>query len=184
MIKSIINQILSSHRNKLYNNYNHPERLALLPYCIGRGIDVGCGHRKTSDNCIGVDVLASGEMGAVGCVKNKLSKADVQASGDNLYMFRNEELDFVVARHNLEHYVDVIKTLKEWKRVLKKHGILGVVLPDESALNTIALDSTHKHVFTQKSFNNILSLIGGFEIIQESVVIPNWSFMCVAKKID
>src|SRR5439155_387336 len=30
-----------------------PERLAVLPYCVGRGLDVGCGCAKTTPEAIG-----------------------------------------------------------------------------------------------------------------------------------
>jgi predicted SAM-dependent methyltransferase len=39
----------------------------------------------------------------------------------------------VVARHNLEHYVDVVKTLCEWRRVLKPGGVMAILVPDERA---------------------------------------------------
>ncbi len=91
---------------------NHPEALALQPYCVGRGIDVGCGHRKVAPHCIGVDLLAAGEVGEHGVVHGQRSVADIQASGDDLHMFADGELDYVVSRHNLEHYVDVVKTLQ------------------------------------------------------------------------
>ncbi len=162
---------------------NHPERLALIEYCmVGKGIDVGCGHRKTHENCIGVDIIPSGSMGEVGCITGKEIVSDICASGDNLHMFNNQELDFVISRHNLEHYVDVIKTLTEWKRVLKSGGIMAVILPDESSINTISLDPTHKHVFTPDSFLRYIELIGGFEVIKVDKVISNWSFICVLKK--
>ena len=128
---------------------NHPEWLAVQPYCVtGRGIDVGCGNWKSHPNCIGVDILPKGVKGQHGCVKGLESQADVCASGDDLSMFKTGELDFVVARHNLEHYVDVIKTLREWKRVLRTGGTLVVIVPDERVRNTIELDPTHKHAFT------------------------------------
>jgi SAM-dependent methyltransferase len=101
---------------------NHPEALALAPFCQGKGIDVGCGHRKVSPSCIGVDLIARGDKGEHGVVANQTSVADIQASGDDLHMFGDGELDYVVARHNLEHYVDVVKTLCEWRRVLKPGG--------------------------------------------------------------
>ncbi len=162
----------------------HPERLVLLPYCTqGKGIDVGCGNRKTHENCIGVDIIPKGHKGSDGCVKDKESTADVCTSGDNLQLFMDGELDFVISRHNLEHYVDVIKTLREWKRVLKQGGLLAMVLPDERFMNTINLDPTHKHVFTPDSIKNYLGLIGDFEIIKNETVIENWSFICVARKL-
>jgi len=167
---------------------NHPERLAVLPYCeSGRGIDVGCGHRKTSESCIGVDIVPQGEKGSVGCVKGRESAADICTSGDDLHMFMDNELDFVIARHNLEHYVDVVKTLQEWKRVLRVGGSLVMILPDEEGLNEIGrrgidLDPTHEHSFTKSSIKNLLMLIGGLEVTRLEEVIKNWSFICVCKK--
>ncbi|MBI4687000.1 MAG: glycosyltransferase [Nitrospirae bacterium] len=162
----------------------HPEAVVLQPYCIGKGIDVGCGFRKTHPDAIGVDLLAKGEAGEHGCVKGMKSQADIKASGDNLYMFKDGELDYVVSRHNLEHYVDPLKTLLEWKRVLKTDGILAMVLPDESRINTIALDPTHKSSFTPSSIKRLLDMIGGFEIIKIEPVVENWSFAVIAKKTD
>lgn len=168
---------------------NHPERLAVLPYCIkGKGIDVGCGNRKSSDNCIGIDIVPKGSVGTVGSVTSQISQADICASGDQLSMFSDGELDFVIARHNLEHYVDVIKTIKEWYRVLRKDGFMVVVLPDETGLNRVgkrgvALDPTHEHSFTQESFKNLIEAIGGFEILKQEPVISNWSFISVCKKL-
>lgn len=162
---------------------HHPERLILLPYCSeGKGIDVGCGYRKTHENCIGIDIVPRGESGEYGCVKGMPSAADICTSGDSLTMFGDEELDFVVSRHNLEHYVDVIRTLLEWKRVLRVGGVMALVLPDESNLNTVVLDPSHKHAFTPESFRRYLDLIGGFEVKECREVIPNWSFLCVAVK--
>lgn len=168
----------------IIDDSTHPERLVLLPYCInGKGVDVGCGNRKTHENCIGIDIIPKGSKGLDGCVKDKISSADICTSGDDLSMFVDNELDFVVSRHNLEHYIDVIKTLCEWKRVLKPGGILAMVLPDDRYLNTISLDPTHKHVFTPESIKRYLDLIGNFEILKNETVIDNWSFVCVAKKI-
>lgn len=162
---------------------NHPERLAVLPYCSeGRGIEVGCGHRKTHENCIGIDIVPKGITGTYGCVEGKVSVADICTSGDDLNMFSDGELDFVISRHNLEHYVDIIRTLQEWKRVLKKGGIMANVLPDETSINTIALDPTHKHAFTPESYVRYLDLIGGFEVVKVETVIPDWSFLCVCRK--
>jgi ubiquinone/menaquinone biosynthesis C-methylase UbiE len=159
---------------------NHPEAAALAPFCSGRGIDVGCGHRKVTPHCIGVDVLAPGELGRHGVVAGRASQADIQASGAELDMFRDGALDFVVSRHNLEHYVDVVETLQEWKRVLRVGGTLAVVVPDERAGDTVLLDPTHKHCFTPESLTRLVSLIGGLRVQRTEVVIPDWSFMLVA----
>lgn len=160
----------------------YQEHLALYPYCKGRGIDVGCGGQKIHPEAIGIDIVPKGEKGVFGSQRKVISQADIWASGDNLFMFKNNELDYVVASHNLEHYQDPIKTLIEWKRVLKTEGILGLVLPDDRKINTIKLDPTHKHVFTPESFRRLAELIGGFEIIRIEDCIKDWSFLCVLKK--
>lgn len=160
-----------------------PERSMLLPYCKGLGIDVGCGSKKTHPLALGVDLTPKGQSGKYGSERRQISEADICTSGDNLYMFADGVLDYVVARHNLEHYTDPIKTLKEWKRVLKRGGILGIVIPNDEALDTIKLDPTHKHAFTMESFTHMLEAIGGFKIIKIKPCIPQWSFICIAKKI-
>ncbi len=159
-----------------------PERLAVLPYCVGHGLDVGCGCAKTTPGAIGVDLVPGGEMGRFGSQILRPSAADVCASGDAMPMFADGSMDFVVARHNLEHYVDVVKTLQEWWRVLKPGGTLVLVLPDDEALDTITLDPTHKHAFTRASFRRLLEAIGGWEVERVNVCRPDWSFLCVARK--
>ena len=176
-------RVLRLHEEQREADRNHPERLALLPYCqTGKGIDVGCGHRKTHENCIGVDIVAGGAIGSFGCEAGHASSADFCLSGDNLTVFADGELDFVISRHNLEHYIDIHKTLLEWKRVLKKGGIMAMVLPDERFINTIALDPTHKHVFTPETIQRYVDAVGGFTTILQDIVVPKWSFLSVFKK--
>ncbi|MDR4499750.1 MAG: class I SAM-dependent methyltransferase [Candidatus Scalindua sp.] len=166
------------------NDDIHPERCALYPLCQGKGIDVGCGHRKTHPDAIGVDLTLKGAVGSVGNVAGTISQADIQTSGDRLDMFKDGEMDYLVQRHNLEHYQDVIKTLQEWKRVVKPGGILGMVIPDDEYCNTIKLDPTHLHVFTKSSFKRFIELIGGLKILYMDVLLKNWSFVCVLQKVD
>lgn len=160
-----------------------PERRFLYPYCKGIGIDVGCGSKKTHPNAIGIDITPKALPGKFGSETKKISQADINLSGDNLYIFADNVFDYVVARHNLEHYQDPIKAVREWKRVLKKGGILGVVLPDDEAFDTIRVDPTHKHVFTKESYRNLLETIGGFKVTRLETCIPKHSFVCVAVKI-
>jgi ubiquinone/menaquinone biosynthesis C-methylase UbiE len=161
---------------------NHPEALALQPYCVGRGIDVGCGHRKVAPHCIGVDILPAGVTGEHGVVRGQRSVADIEASGDNLHMFADGELDYVVSRHNLEHYVDVVKTLEEWARVVRPDGTVAMIVPDERAGDTIFLDPTHKHAFTPESLERLVGTIPGLRVLKTEIVVPAWSFMLVAQR--
>ncbi len=161
-----------------------PEQEVLIPYCKGIGIDVGCGSKKTHPSAIGIDTTPKGMSGKYGSETRMISNADICLSGDNLGIFADGVFDYVVSRHNLEHYDNPSKVLREWKRVLKKKGILGVVLPDDEALNTIKLDPTHKHAFTKESFKKVMEEAGGFKILELKTCIPKWSFVCIAKKVN
>lgn len=112
----------------------------------GKGIDIGCGRVKCHPNALGVDVFP------FKCV-------DVLAEARDLWMYKEGELDFVVASHALEHFPDTKEVLKEWKRVLRKGGILGVAVPDgEKRPNSIK--GSHKVVLTKE----VLRVIFKFEL--------------------
>ena len=166
------------------NTHRHlnPEAEPMLPLVSGRGIDVGCGGAKTHPDAIGVDLIAPGETGVEASQAGKTSQADVQASGDDLLMFTDNELDYVIARHNLEHYTDPVRALKEWARVLKHGGVLGLVLPDDEAFDTIRADATHKHAFTQSSLRSVVSLIPELAVVEQGVCQKDWSIYLVAQK--
>jgi ubiquinone/menaquinone biosynthesis C-methylase UbiE len=49
--------------------------------------------------------------------------------GSALNCIADASYDFVLSSHNLEHFANPIKALKEWQRVLKPNGALVLVLP-------------------------------------------------------
>lgn len=176
--------VLSLLHRFLLDEY-HPERMALYPLCQGKGIDVGCGHRKTHPDAIGVDLVAKGESPTTDSDDlNLRSQADIVCSGDDLNVFEDESLDYVVQRHNLEHYQDPIKALQEWIRVLKPGGILGMVVPDDEVIDTIGMDKTHKHAFTRSSLQRILDLMADVRVVYMAPLIYRYSFVCVVQKVD
>lgn len=160
----------------------HPEIRAIEDVCVGRGLDVGCGSSKTTPNCIGVDLTPAGTTGSVGCESGRVSVAEVAASGDDLHMFEDGSLDFIVARHNLEHYHDPAKTLREWKRVLRPGGRIGVVVPDHDKVDTYALDPTHYCHFTRDSLTRLAQEVGELQVRKLDVCVPNWSLVGVFEK--
>ncbi|VAX17130.1 hypothetical protein MNBD_NITROSPINAE01-718 [hydrothermal vent metagenome] len=163
-------------------NFLHPECEAMSVLCNGRGVDVGCGGNKTCPNAIGVDLTPEGDTGKYGGQAGVESRANVVASGDYMPMFEDNSLDYVISRHNLEHYQDYIKTLFEWTRVLKPGGVLGVITPDHEWVDTISLDSTHYHVFTQASLENLFRHIPFLEPVYTGPCVPRWSIMAVVQK--
>ena len=58
-----------------------------------------------------------------------------------------------------------------------------IVTPDDTELDTLHLDPTHKHVFTPESLSRLIGILGGFKVIRNEVCIPNWSFICILRKI-
>jgi predicted SAM-dependent methyltransferase len=120
-------------------------------------VDLGCGHKKTIPEAIGVDLIPKGEE-----IPNiyQNSVADVVADVQNKLPFEDNSVDTIIARHILEHCIDSINTLKKWIRILKPGGRLIIAVPDESAEVTINLNPEHVHVFTPKSLQTILDSLG------------------------
>jgi ubiquinone/menaquinone biosynthesis C-methylase UbiE len=58
---------------------------------------------------------------------------DVVAEGDNL-PFRDEEYDFVISSHVIEHFFDPIKAIEEWFRVIKPGGYIFIICPKSRAV--------------------------------------------------
>ena len=105
------------------------------------------------------------------------------ADGEKL-PFADRSFDSLVARHNLEHYVDTAGTLIEWRRVLRPGGALAVIVPDEEryAGRTLDLDPTHYHGYSETALARLFGLIGGFERVTTAPVIHGWSFMLTAER--
>lgn len=57
---------------------------------------------------------------------------DVVAEGDEL-PFEDEEYDFVISSHVIEHFFDPIKAIKEWLRVIKLGGYIFIIAPKQNA---------------------------------------------------
>ena len=65
-----------------------------------------------------------------------LPHIDYKTSIDNLSMFEDESVDLIYSSHSLEYFdrEEVPHVLAEWKRVLKKKGILRLAVPNLDAL--------------------------------------------------
>lgn len=58
---------------------------------------------------------------------------NIVANGDDL-PFKDSTLDYVMSSHVIEHFFDPIKTLKEWKRVIKKGGYIFIIAPHKERI--------------------------------------------------
>ncbi len=55
------------------------------------------------------------------------------AEGTDLSKIKNEQYDFVLSCNNLEHIANPLQAVFEWSRILKKEGILILVLPNKES---------------------------------------------------
>ena len=102
-------------------------RWETVPFCRGRGLDLGCGPKKLFPHVIGIDNRKDTELFGI------QMKPDLLLDVTDLSMFSNGSMNFVYSSHTLEHfpYEDVPKILREWWRVITVGGFLILYLPDE-----------------------------------------------------
>src|SRR5437868_64580 len=95
-----------------------------------RGIEIGASaHNPFGLNTINVDndadptsVFKKAEIDLCG----EAARVDIVAEGDDL-PFSTDKMDFVVSSHVIEHFVDPIKALGEWRRVASR--FVYVIVP-------------------------------------------------------
>jgi SAM-dependent methyltransferase len=61
----------------------------------------------------------------------KPADVDYVAEASDLFFAEDESLDFVCSSHVLEHLANPLKAIVEWKRALKKGGIIYIGVPDK-----------------------------------------------------
>ena len=115
-------------------------------------LEIGCGGRATVEGSVlldketkGTDIPFTGRK----CV------ADIQADAQLPLPLDGKQFKIVIARHVLEHCVDVVGALRSWRDAMTDDGVMIISVPDESLTKTIVLNSEHVHAFTPKSLSNI-----------------------------
>jgi len=111
--------------------FRHPSetskvRHLVLPYCKGKGCDVGFGGDKVmKTNCDGIDypqpyAYAGNDKVDIACdvIKDEIPVAD------NTY-------DYVYTSHLIEDFADTADALRKFIRILRSGGYLILVFPDQ-----------------------------------------------------
>ena len=128
-------------------------RRLLRKIAKGVGIDIGFGGRPITGDVITLDKDPKYEPHIIADMK------DIPVE--------DESFDFVIASHILEHDDNTIDTLKEWKRILKKGGKLGIMVPHGEFVDPTDLGDaglTHRMLFTERTLGNYLIFVGFREI--------------------
>ena len=97
-----------------------------------KGVEVGGGAHNSFDlDTINVDYTDDmTTVSKLAEIKNcgRAMPVDVVSRGDEL-PFKDEEWDFVINSHVLEHFYDPVKAIKEWLRVVKVGGYVFMIIP-------------------------------------------------------
>ena len=64
--------------------------------------------------------------------RHKAPGKNIFCDGSDLAVIANQKYDFVLSSHNLEHFANPVKALKEWQRITRPGGVLILVLPDHA----------------------------------------------------
>ena len=147
-------------------------------YRGGVHLDVGCGSRKITASSIGVDIHDGSTQFVAGSV-------NVVTNADNLYVFADGTVDFISSLHSFEHYDDPRTVLKEWHRVLKIGGRIGIVVPAlEGLIPDKELLRGHKFDYDAKTLESLISEFGScFRILALDTLQNGWSIDLVIEKV-
>lgn len=141
-------------------------------------LELGCGNKKTVEHAIGVDLVGAGAQAYTG----QTSVAQVVADVFTALPFADESADTIIARHIMEHAIDPVTVLDNWKRVLKPGGRLIVAAPNEELGPGIAMDLTHKHAWTPDSFRTLAERCGYQQVAYTPDSGNRISFVTVLEK--
>ena len=100
----------------------------IVKWTRGRGLDIGAGNHRTFPHFITVDNNADAQI-----FGHQMQRPDLHVpTAEKLDILADGSMDFVFSSHMLEHVEpdNLVKTLREWLRVIKVGGHLVLYLPD------------------------------------------------------
>ena len=145
-------------------------RWEIVPFTVGRVLDLGCGPFKAFPHFIGVDNCKDTEL-----FGTPMQPDVVVETCERLTGFEDESCDAVFSSHLLEHLEDPGSALAEWWRVIKPGGYLVLYLPHADLYPRCGQpgsNSDHKHDFMPRDVFDLMhfrctSLLtgAGFEMV-------------------
>jgi glycosyltransferase involved in cell wall biosynthesis len=144
-------------------------------------VELGCGPQKTIKESVGMDRVNKGET--IPHLNNdQKSVADIIGDVTEKIPLDDSSQDLIIARHILEHCVDIAKTMSEWKRILRTGGEIIIAVPDERVNRGIPLNPEHVHAFTKESLKSFMQMFDLEEIKSEQIK-NNTSFVSIFRKV-
>jgi len=142
----------------------------VIQYCVGKGLDLGCGDEKICSDAIGVDIRQTQAVDMIFDIAKRLP-------------FRNEEFNYVFSSHALEHLDgEISDTLKDWVRIIKPGGFLILYLPHRDYYKEP--NQEHKRELCENDIFPVLASLNNLEVIDSGLDIGDerYSFWMVTKK--
>jgi ubiquinone/menaquinone biosynthesis C-methylase UbiE len=186
IIRKIINTIkYKSGIPIMYRSETSKVRHLVLPYCVGKGCDIGFGGDKVKkNNCDGIDyakpyAYTGNDKVDIAC---DVMNEPIPVS-DNTY-------DYVYTSHLIEDFVDTKAALVEFIRILKNEGTLILVFPDQKVyedhciktgqpLNTHHIHKTMGLVFMRNKLSEIKTI--SYQVLMESNLVIDYNVILALK---
>jgi SAM-dependent methyltransferase len=171
----------------------HRDQVA--PWCVGNGVDLGSGGDPVVPWALSID-LPPAEAEAYTTTDHGVLPIQWRGDVRRLRWFANGSLDFVYSSHVLEDFGDWPGVLLEWLRVLKRGGVLVLLVP-ETVRWALAVDAgqpcnhNHVHEFEAGEIAGYLRGTGLCEILEDRwanpelltyVGTPDYSLLLVARR--
>lgn len=160
-------------------------RWEIVPYTLGKVLDLGCGSVKAFPHFTGVDSCRDTEL-----FGTSMAPDVVVDTCERLDMFDTKSCDAVFSSHLLEHIEDFRSALMEWWRLIKVGGYLVLYLPHRNLYPRIGepgANPDHKHDFLPQDIVTAMGdADGGWDLIERQVRDRDleYSFLLVFQKRD
>ena len=117
----MIRKILIIFKNVYFKvKYFYYKKKITKKYLKGEGAEIGAGNQPFSNN---KNIIYFDKY-----ISDKSPKNSIKSDAESIRA-NNEQFDFLISCHCLEHCPNTIKVLNEWSRILKNRGKLILILP-------------------------------------------------------
>ncbi len=143
-------------------------------------LDLGCGNNKTLPEATGLDMIMKDEV-ITSLNGNPTSKADNVADVSQPLPVGHGTADVIIARHVLEHLMDSVTVLKQWKTALKRTGKMIIAVPNNGRILSVPMNYEHVHGWNPQALKSLLEAIG-MKVVTQIDPQNGVSFITVAEK--